>query len=81
METKSSSVSVQQWQDKNVFTISIKKYLLTFKVDIVSITVRKMQDEEVKVWKLLIANLISRRQKQMSAKKLPISEIYKKAAN
>ena len=58
------------------FTISIKKYLLEFKVDILSIKVRKMRDEEVEVWKLLIANLISKHQKQMSAKKLPFSEIY-----
>ena len=35
-----------------------------------------MRDEEVEVWKLLIANLISKHQKQMSAKKLPFSEIY-----
>jgi len=31
------------------FTISIKKYLLEFKVDILSIKVRKMRDEEVEV--------------------------------
>ena len=76
MKTKSCVVSVQQWQDWNVFTISIKKYLLKFKVDILSIIVRKMRDEEVEVWKLLIANLISKHQNKMSAKKLPFSEIY-----
>ena len=48
------------------------------KVGILSIIARKKWDEEVEVWKLLIANLISKLRKKMSAQNKPECEIYKK---
>jgi len=48
------------------------------KVGIVSIIARKKWDEEVEVWKLLIAILNIRLRKKMSAQNKPECEIYKK---
>ena len=56
---------------KNVFTISVENYLMFCKVDILLIIERKMRDEEVEVWKILIANSISRLRKKISAQNKP----------
>ena len=69
-------VSVQQWQEWNIITISIENYLTFIKFDILSNIERKMRDEEIEVWKLLIANLISWLQNKMSAQKWSECEIY-----
>ena len=63
---------------KNVFTIIIENYLMFCKVEILSIKERKMRDEEVEVFKILIGNLISKLRKKMSAQNKPECEIYKK---
>ena len=66
----------QQWQEWNIFAISTENCLMFCKVKILSNIERKMRDEELKVWKLLIANLISWLQNKMSAQKWSECEIY-----